>query len=400
MLIAVVVVLLVVVVVAVVLFVPRGAGQADASPGPASPAPVEETPILPAIPAFPSPAHRLAPGIYMFGQLWRFDGRAWHAELGDDCEPVVSIFDAGALGTCAVTWDSVYRRPRGSAQWTREHQSPNGRPRLSSGWGHPTHGLFAVGGSGTVLTSQGDGRWSRLVVPSSLATVISAVWGDDERLYLGTGDGRIASRPWSESTRAKGGSTGARGACPSPGDQSLDDVSTASEPDAWEVQATPTNDFIFDGVCTAHGVYAIAQSGEVMLQVRGDARWTVERKLEGAAKGLLADANGSVWASSYGGIVRSDRPGEWVREELRGDVEMCALASNGTATWAGGMRSVLMQRDPHGAWIPSPPGRSGTIQCLWVGPDGELLVGTDFMLEVDAAQQGKDVEVLASVSTR
>jgi hypothetical protein len=324
--------------------------------------------VVPPIPAYPSPAHRLAPGIYMFGQLWRFDGRAWQAVLGDDCEPVVAIFDAGPLGTCAVTWDSAYRRATPRGPWVREYQSPHGRPRLASGWGHPSHGLFAVGDRGTLLRSQGDGAWHRVPVPQSLGTVLSAVWGDDTRLYVGTADGRIASSRW--------GSLG-----------------------EWEIDTTPTSDFIFDGVCTARGVYAISQSGDVLFSPAGEARWIVDKKLAGAAKGLLADASGSVWVSSHDGILRSDRPGHWVREETETRDEVCALGSNGSVSWAGGGRSILMRRDATGRWIASPPGRSGTIQSLWVGPDGELLAGTDFMLEVGAAGDGKDVEVLASVST-
>lgn len=205
-------------------------------------------------------------------------------------------------------------------------------------------------------------------MPESIHTVLSAVWGDDARLYLGTSNGRIASRPW-------------------------------SSPGAWEVHSTPTSDFIFDGVCTARGVYAISQSGDVLFAPAGEARWVVERKVEGAVKGLLADASGRVWISSREGILRSDRPGHWVREETATNDEVCALGSNGSAFWAGGGRSVLMRRDAGGRWSASAPGRSGTIQCLRVGPDGELLAGTEFMLEVGPAGAGKDVEVVASIRT-
>jgi hypothetical protein len=328
-----------------------------------------DAPIVPPIPAPPSPAHRLAPGVYMFGQLWRFDGRAWHAELGDDCEPVVAIFDAGPLGTCAVTWDSVYRRTSPGGAWAREHQSPGGRPRLSSGWGHPVHGLFAVGDRGTLLRSSGDGQWRREALPEAIRTVVSAVWGDDTRLFVGTADGQIASSPW--------GSAG-----------------------QWEIQPTPARDFIFDGVSTPRGSYAISQSGDVLFRpASATGAWTSVKKLRGAAKGLLADAAGRVWVSGSEGILRGDGPDTWSAEARDGTESVDALASNGSVTWGGGGRSVLVRREPSGRWVASAPGRSGTIQSLWVGGGGELLVGTDFMLEVAECGKGKDVEVLASAST-
>jgi hypothetical protein len=323
---------------------------------------------LPPIPSFPSPAHRLAPGIYMFGQLWRFDGRAWSAQLGDDCEPVVAIFDTPGLGTCVVTWDSVYRRTVPGGPWAREHQSPNGRPRLASGWGHPVHGLFAVGDRGTVLRSSGDGRWTRMDVPDALRTVISAVWGDDVHLHVGTSDGRVASTAW--------GSAG-----------------------EWSIRDTPARDFLFDGASTPRGLVAVSQSGQVLRRPtseRGEeSAWGVEHTLGDAVHGLLVDASGRVWISNRGGVFRSDEPGRWIKEH---DGDVLALASNGAVTWGGGGRTRLHRRDGSGRWTVGPEGRSGTIHALWVGPDGELLVGTDFMLEVSGDGKGEGSEPLASVS--
>ncbi|MBX7191912.1 MAG: hypothetical protein K1X94_07630 [Sandaracinaceae bacterium] len=323
--------------------------------------------FLPPIPPFPSPAHRLAPGTYMFGQLWRWDGTKWSAEIGDDCEPVMAIFDTPMLGTCAVTWDSVHRRTSPGGAWTREYRSPNGRPRLSSGWGHPVHGLFACGGSSTLLHSKGDGVWTRLPVPEAFRTVISAIWGDEEGLFLGSADGRVARTLWSS-----------RG--------------------EWQITQTPARDFVFDGVSTPQGHYAIAQSGEVLFLPRAVGatapEWVVETKLRCPAKGLWADPSGRVWVSGHCAVLRSDRPGQWVSEALEGGAY--ALASNGVQLFSGGERSVLGRRDAAGVWTLGPPGRSGEIVSLWAGPGGELLVGTEFMIDVEAGGRGRQAEVIAS----
>lgn len=323
-------------------------------------------PIAP-IPASPSPAYRLKPGVYMFGQLWRWDGSKWHAEIGDDCEPVMAIFDTPMLGTCAVTWDSVHRRTSPGGPWAREYRSPNGRPRLSAGWGHPIHGLFAGGDRGTVLSSKGDGTWTRLALPDALRTVISAIWGDDEALYLGTADGRIARSAW---------------------------VSRGE----WQIAQTPARDFVFDGISHARGQYAVCQSGDVLFLARDASpdAWTVEKKLKGAAKGLWADTAGHVWVSGGEGVFRSDAPGVWVQEVSAAQVPIDAIGSNGALTWGGGSRCTLQRRDASGNWSAGAPGKSGTIVSLWVGPGQELLVGTEFMIEVSEGGTGKENEVIAS----
>lgn len=342
-------------------------GQPAPAPAPSGP------PILPPIPPFPSPAHRLRPGVYMFGQLFRWDGRRWTAEIGDDCEPVMAIFDTPLLGTCAVTWDSVHRRTTPGGPWTREYQSPNGRPRLQGGWGHSIHGLFAVGGSTTLLHSRGDGQWRRLTLPDTLQrNVISAVWGDDTHHFVGMADGRIAWRAW-------------------------------VSPDEWHVEQTPTRDFVFGGVATVRGLFAISQSGEILRRpdptLEPAAAWAVDKKLGRAVKGLVADPAGRVWVASGEGLFRSDAPGLWVKEPAPDAGAMNALASNGRAMWAGGSRSVLARRETRGEWTATPPGSGGTISALWVGPDQELLVGTEFMIEVGAGGAGKESEVIASVTS-
>jgi len=356
---------------------PEPGSHASAPRAPTSPAAGDPSPdpaaILPAIPPFPSPAHRLAPGVYMFGQLFRWDGRRWSAEIGDDCEPGGAGFDPPLLGTCAVTWDSVHRRTSPGGPWAREYRSPNGRPRLSGGWGHPVHGLFVVGGSSTLLHSRGDGRWTRETVPDALLrNVISAVWGDDTRLYVGMADGRIAWRSW-------------------------------VSPEEWTIEQTPTTDFIFVGVSTPRGLFAVAQSGEVLHRadpsLTPSAPWTIEKKLGRAVKGLLADSAGRVWVASAEGIFRSDAAGQWVSESVSAAGTMNALASNGRTSWTGGARSILARRETRGDWTASPPGRGGTISALWVGPDQELLVGTEFMIEVAAGGTGKEADVIASVTS-
>ncbi len=344
-----------------------------ASPRPAStavattaPQPAPSGPIPP-IPAFPSPAHRLKPGVYMFGQLWRWDGAKWHAEIGDECEPVMAIFDTTMLGTCAVTWDSVHRRTSPGGPWTREYRSPGGRPRLSAGWGHPIHGLFAGGDRGTLLHSKGDGQWTRRELPEALRSVISAIWGDDEALYLGTADGRIARCAW-----ASGGE--------------------------WQSAATGVRDFVFDGISTPRGQYAVCQSGDVFFLARDGApdAWTIDKKLEGAAKGLWADTAGRVWVSGAEGVFRSEAQGTWLREDATGTVD--ALGSNGAVTWGGGARTVLSRRDASGHWTSSAAGKSGSIVSLWVGPGQELLVGTEFMIDVAEGGRGTESEVLGSAN--
>lgn len=346
--------------------------MATAAPVPAaSPAATQGAGPIPPIPAFPSPAYRLKPGVYMFGQLWRWDGAKWTAEIGDDCEPVMAIFDTPLLGTCAVTWDSVHRRTSPGGPWTREYRSPNGRPRMGAGWGHPVRGLYAGGGSGTLLHSKGDGVWARVTLPDALRTVITAIWGDDDALYLGTADGRVARSAWA----------------------------SAGE---WQITQTPVKDFLFEGAATPNGHYAIAQSGEVLFLPRDSdptrPEWRVEKKLQGAAKGLLADTAGRVWVSGREGIFRSDRPGSWVKEPSAPQIDVNALSSNGAVTWCGGSRSVLQRRDAAGQWTASAPGRSGTIGCLWVGPGHELLVGTEFMIDVAEGGRGTESEVIASSS--
>lgn len=371
--------LAIVAIVAVVAILARSAPETSAreAPRPAPPGnpgtatPTRAAAALPPIPAFPSPAHRLRPGVYMFGQLWRWDGSKWTAEIGDDCEPVMAIFDTPMLGTCAVTWDSVHRRTTPGGPWAREYRSPNGRPRLGAGWGHPVHGLFAGGDRGTILHSRGDGTWTKLPVPEALRGVVSALWGDDHALYVGLSGGQIARSAW--------GSSG-----------------------EWQIQETPSKDFIFDGVSTSHGQYAVSQSGEVLFQQRtadtSPAPWVVATKLEGAARGLFADASGRVWASSRGGVVRSDQPGSWVKESTDAKYAVDAIASNGAVTWGGGERTVLQRRDAGGQWTATLPGKSGSIVSLWVGPGQELLVGTEFMLEVSEGGRGQQAETLASVN--
>ncbi|GAB4214459.1 MAG: hypothetical protein OHK0013_39160 [Sandaracinaceae bacterium] len=44
---------------------------------------------------------------------------------GEGAEPTTRTI----LGTCAVTWDSIYRRTTPGGPWTREHRTPNGRER-------------------------------------------------------------------------------------------------------------------------------------------------------------------------------------------------------------------------------------------------------------------------------
>ena len=348
---------------------PRPTPSTPAKPAAtAASAPAGAAPIAP-IPAFPSPAYRLKPGVYMFGQLWRWDGVKWNAEIGDDCEPVMAIFDTPMLGTCAVTWDSVHRRTSPGGPWAREYRSPNGRPRLSSGWGHPMHGLFAGGDRGTVLHSKGDGQWSRLELPEALRTVVSAIWGDDDALYLGMADGRIARSAW---------------------------VSRGE----WQTAQAVTRDYIFDGVSTPRGQYAVSQSGDVLFLARDGApdAWRSDKKLKSAAKGLWADAAGRVWISGAEGVFRSDSPGLWVQEPSAPQVPIDAIGSNGAVTWGGGGRSILQRRDATGRWTSSAPGKSGTIVSLWVGPGQELLVGTEFMIEVSEGGRGVENEVVASAS--
>lgn len=90
--------------------------------------------------AFPAPlpvytdfSDTLSPGMYIYGQLWRWDGTRWTEELPPATEPLVSVFEVEGLGVVAVTWDAVFRRVGGS--WQREQHHPTGRPRLSAGWG-------------------------------------------------------------------------------------------------------------------------------------------------------------------------------------------------------------------------------------------------------------------------
>jgi hypothetical protein len=210
-----------------------------------------------------------------------------------------------------------------------------------------------------------------VTLPDAIRTVITAIWGDDDALYLGTADGRVARSAW--------GSAG-----------------------EWQIAQTPVKDFLFEGVATPNGHYAIAQSGEVLFLPRDSdpnrPEWRVENKLQGAAKGLLADTAGRVWVSGREGIFRSDRPGSWVKEPSAPQIDVNALSSNGAVTWCGGSRSVLQRRDAAGQWAASAPGRSGTIGCLWVGPGHELLVGTEFMIDVAEGGRGTESEVLASSS--
>ena len=170
----------------------------------------------------------------------------------------------------------------------------------------------------------------------------------------------------------------------------------------WQIEQTPVRDFIFDGVSTPEGQFAIAQSGEILFRPTATMgvvpAWTVDRKFGGAVKGLLADAGGRVWISTREGVFRRERVATWVAEPLGARAEMTALATNGAVMWAGGAGSILMKRDGGGSWQASAQGRSGTITSVWVGPGQELLVGTDFMIDVAPGGEGKEAEVLASAS--
>ena len=149
-------------------------------------------PALPPLPAPPDVRPHLKPGMYMFGQLWRWDGGRWHAEQSEKCEPVRSLAAAKGFGVVAATWDAVLVRREKT--WRRAYDT-GGRPRLIGAWAHPREGLFVAGGGGTLLHAK-DGENFRLVpvVDAMRVAALGAMWGDDETLFVSVGNGFIAHR--------------------------------------------------------------------------------------------------------------------------------------------------------------------------------------------------------------
>ncbi len=65
-----------------------------------------------------------------------------------------------------------------------------------------------------------------------------------------------------------------------------------------------------------------------------------------------------------------------------GGATIWGLAAKGSTVWAGGARGELCRRDASGQWEMTPVGRSGSVKCIWAGEGDELLVGTEYMVEI------------------
>lgn len=323
------------------------AWQARETERPAAP-PVELPPppsparIPPPLPAPPDVRPLLKPGMYMFGQLWRWDGTTWHAEQPATCEPVRALAAAKGLGVVAATWDAVLVRRENT--WRRAYDT-GGRPRLIGAWAHPREGLFVAGGKGTLLHAK-DGENFRLepVSEAMRTEALGAMWGDDETLFISAGNGLVVHR--------KHGT------------------------DAWIVENTGIRDVPMDGLMVKGRAHVAMQSGEV-LQREDDGRWTLVHHTGMQLHALAYDAKRDVlYATSRTGIL-ARQDGIWTL--MPGSPQGAqSLALDGDRLLAGGSAISMLEGN---TWTLGGRGLSGTIESIVVH-EGTLFVGTSAFIEV------------------
>lgn len=309
----------------------------------ASPARIE--PVSRALAPLPSPPDvrpHLKPGMYMFGQLWRWDGTRWHAEQSEKCEPVRSLAAAKGMGVVAATWDSVLVRR--DKTWRRAYDT-GGRPRLIGAWAHPREGLFVAGGNGTLLHAK-DGENFRLVpVDDAMRkAALGAMWGDDETLFVSVGNGHIAHKKHASET--------------------------------WFVEDTGIRDVPMHGIMVKGRAHTAMQSGEI-LRREYDGRWSLVHATKMQLHAIAYDAKRDVlYATSRTGILM--REGEVWRAMEGSPAAAQALAFDGDVLLAG---SSSVSRYEAGAWQLAGRGASGTIDSM-VMHEGVLFVGTSQFIEV------------------
>jgi hypothetical protein len=77
----------------------------------------------------------------------------------------------------------------GNKVWV--NQFPVGAPSdlIASIWGFDAHTIYALGGSGRVYRSGGDGRWvSQMVEPLGVVSMFSGIWGTSPQNMYVSGD--------------------------------------------------------------------------------------------------------------------------------------------------------------------------------------------------------------------
>jgi hypothetical protein len=280
--------------------------------------------------------------MYMFGQLWRWDGARWHAEQSERCEPVRALAAAKGFGVVAATWDSILVRRE--ATWRRAYDT-GGRPRLMGAWAHPREGLFVAGGNGTILHAK-DGQNFHLVpvTDAMRQSALGAMWGDDATLFVSTGNGYIAHRKHGAET--------------------------------WAVEDTGIRDVPMHGLMVKGRAHVAMQAGEILAR-QDDGRWTLVHATGMQLHALAYDAqNDILYATSRTGI-RMRKDGVW--SEMQGSPARAqALAFDGDVLLAGSSSIARFDGDN---WALSGPGASGTIESIVVH-EGVLFVGTSQFIEV------------------
>lgn len=307
------------------------------------------------------PLPDVSPGMYVFGQVFRYRDGAWTAMLPVDTDPVEQIFAVGD-DLYVVSWTAVHRI-RGD-EVVELLRTPE-RPRLAAGWGSEALGVFAVGDSGSIFHGRGDEPLRREEVPEeALHAVNVSVTGADGRVLVGTSAGKALVRD--------------------------DDA-------PWQLEDTPLDEVDLGCGDGRRAVFA-SEMGALVQWSRADG-WrveseavierdsrTIDEMIEGvAARGnharissLACAPDGTVWTVRSGEIMSFGDDHTWRHVELAGLHDRVVLGATEPRWILGG---EMLRHHDGARWVDVPlGGASRQAITAIVERDGEVYVGTTYAL--------------------
>lgn len=291
---------------------------------------------IPRPPATPD----LRPGMYTFGYIWRWDGRAWHLETPPDCEPITRIFGIGQT-VWATGWNELWRRD--ASGWSKQYAPV--RLYALHGW---SEARVMCGGNRTVFAVDGDALKPIGTTPSG----ISALWGPSpDDVWVVGWNGMIM--------RWRGG--------------------------AWIAEESGVEGRL-TGVFGQDGEIVVVGEDAVALRSRGDGVWIREAipEREGYPHSLSAlwgDGRGVYYAVTSGGAILARRGGAWAVEATT-DRQLLAIGGRGADdVFALGLQGHVWRSRGQGDWRDEGGAKSNSLQAVHRQGD-DLFIGGDWFFEV------------------
>lgn len=321
--------------------------RADATPQPESPPAQDDHTLaltrdadrLAPIP-LPTEKPKVPPGMYTFGFIWRWDGKAWHLETPPDCEPITGLAGFGAT-VWASSWKQLWRR--GPDGWSMRPVPV--RLQTMHGW---SEDAFMTGGNRTVFRIQGDAIEAIGTLPEG----ISALWGPTpDDVWVVGWSGMIMRWRDGEWTRESSG------------------VATR-----------------LTGVFGQGDTVIIVGEKAVALRSNGDGEWTPEGIPERdeyphSLDAIWGDGRGVWYAVTSGGDILARRDGIWTVEHSTGRQLTAVNGRGADDVFATGLQGRIWRSRGDGRWREESGSRGATLSAVHRQGD-DLFVGGDWFFEV------------------